>query len=187
LQGAQPYVRVGGNTQDFNTYNPNLTVAYNAIYNTSVTVDQPQVVEIGDKFFESFETWPNTKFSFGFKLGTVNETENLESVIGLAEIVCKFLGNEKLFSLEYGNEPDRGVIVGARPQGYGDEEYVREWLFGTRRIDHAMRQACPTFDPTKVGYLGLSISTLDRALNPNKTWNLGYNSDNNVNSFALHT
>ena len=67
--GTRPYIRVGGNTQDYALYNSSLKEAINGTYNLARSADYPTTIFIGPSYFESYHTWPNTKFSHGFNLG----------------------------------------------------------------------------------------------------------------------
>jgi hypothetical protein len=66
LTGAKPYIRFGGNTQDYALYNRSLKEATNGIYDLSRSSDYPTTLYIGQSFFESYETFPVTKFIHGF-------------------------------------------------------------------------------------------------------------------------
>jgi hypothetical protein len=62
LTGTKPYIRVGGNTQDYALYNGSLKEATNGTYDLSRSSDYPTALSIGPSFFESYETFPDTKF-----------------------------------------------------------------------------------------------------------------------------
>ena len=47
LSGSKPYIRVGGNTQDYAVFNKSQDVAEIGIYNPAITEDYPTTITIG--------------------------------------------------------------------------------------------------------------------------------------------
>ena len=148
-------------------------------------------IEIGNTFFEGYNNFLGSKFSHGFNLGLAGiSVRGWESLLKTIPVACQALEG-KLLYWEYGNEPDlysnpsnRGKI---RNNGWDDEEYVNQWLNGTRQIKATLDQACSTTDTADTGYLGPSFwSPDDSALTASGTWQAGLNADNNVKLFSFH-
>lgn len=189
LQGTKSYIRVGGNTQDFVIYNPDLEVGLRGIINASKTIDYPSVIEIGNKFFESYHTWKDVKFSFGFNLGGNNDSGNFDSVLKLAPLACKALARSKLYYWEYGNEPDQYATSSRGPvrkRDWNESEYVEEWLNGTRAIRGEIKKACPELQGSRYGYFGPSFAGLSTHLRSPRAWADGLNNDSIIKLFASH-
>jgi hypothetical protein len=101
LTGTKPYIRVGGNTQDYALYNGSLKEATNGTYDLSRSSDYPTTLYIGPSFFESYETFPDTRFLHGFNLALGgNGLEGLTNLLETAPIACKALSNGKLSEWE---------------------------------------------------------------------------------------
>jgi hypothetical protein len=142
LQGTKPYIRVGGNTQDFAVFNESLDVAIVGIVQPEISADYPTIIHIGPKWFQSYRTWPDVKYVHGFNLGR-NSTVAREGLIDSAPYACNALKGGRLLNWELGNEPDLFSSNGARPPSWNPEWYVRQWLHWTRRIYDAMTGPCP--------------------------------------------
>src|SRR3954447_8712576 len=56
FQGTKPYIRVGGNTQDYALYNASLKYALNGTVNPARSPDYPTTIYIGPSYFESYQT-----------------------------------------------------------------------------------------------------------------------------------
>ena len=95
LQGTNPYIRVGGNTQDYALYNARLPTATYGIYNLSKSADYPTTLSIGPSFFDSYSTWPDTKFIHGFNLAK-NGSVGLSSLLTTTSLACEALEGGKL-------------------------------------------------------------------------------------------
>ncbi|RAK86834.1 beta-glucuronidase [Aspergillus costaricaensis CBS 115574] len=180
LQGAKPYIRVGGNTQDFALYDPNLRAATNATYITSISTDYPLILSFGPAFFESYFTWPDTKFIHGFNLGK-NSSTDIELMLESVPVACKALEGGKLAYWELGNEPDlyktsaQGI---RRPANWTEQDYVNEWLNKTARIEKRLVKACPELADSK--YIAPSFAGVTNSLNPVVTWEKGLDNSRNI-------
>lgn len=98
--------------------------------------DYPTILSIGPSYFDSYSSFSSTKYIHGFNLGK-NGTAARASLIATVILVCKALGNDKLLYWEFGNEPDlfKTSAQGApRPADWSEQDYVNEWLAGTRAI-----------------------------------------------------
>ncbi|XXH05629.1 hypothetical protein Hte_012064 [Hypoxylon texense] len=190
LAGIKPYIRVGGNTQDYAIYNPELTIAINGTYNDSRSPDYPTTIEIGPAYFESYGTWPDVKFSHGFNLGGNHDDRQWATLLETAALACKALGKDKLYWWEYGNEPDLFATSSqgpVRPSNYNESDYVAEWLNGTRAIRGVLEESCPDLlgDDT-YGYLAPSFGGTGNHLKAPRTWADGLDVDGDIKLFSSH-
>ncbi|KAI1496008.1 hypothetical protein F5X99DRAFT_425265 [Biscogniauxia marginata] len=190
LTGTKPYIRVGGNTQDFAIYNPDLTIALNGTYNLSRSADYPTTIEIGPSFFESYTTWPDVKFSHGFNLGGNNDSRRWDTLIQTVPLACKALGKDRLYLWEYGNEPDlfsTNAQSPVRSLEWNESDYVAEWLNGTRAIKRLLQEHCPELVSNDTyGYLAPSFAGTDFHLKAPIAWADGLNEDENIKYFVSH-
>ncbi|KAI2472542.1 glycoside hydrolase family 79 protein [Annulohypoxylon bovei var. microspora] len=185
LAGVKPYIRVGGNTQDFAIYNSELKIALNGTYNLSRSADYPTTIEIGPAYFESYDTWPNVKFSHGFNMGGNHDDRQWETLLQTAAVVCKVLNGDKLYLWEYGNEPD--LFAGAvRPSNWNESEYVAEWLNGTRAIKSVLKESCPELSSGQYEFLAPSFAGTSNHLNTARTWADGLDDDKDIKLFSSH-
>ncbi|KAK7914657.1 Beta-glucuronidase [Apiospora marii] len=190
LQGDKPYIRVGGNTQDYAIYNENLTVALNGTVNVTRSPDYPTTIEIGPSFFESYSTWPNVKFSHGFNMGGNNDPRVQNTLTQTAELACKALGTDKLYVWEYGNEADLFATSAqgpVRPSNYNESDYVNEWLDGVAVIKSVIQKNCPDLaliDTYK--YMAPSFGGVANHLKAPLTWANGLDNTQNIKYFSSH-
>lgn len=193
LTGTKPYIRVGGNTQDYALYNASLETATYGIVNPKRSVDYPTTLYIGPSYFDSYSTWPDTKFIHGFNLGlggNSSHPEGWETLLETVPLACKALGKDKLLWWEYGNEPDlfstssQGAV---RPPGWHESEYVAQWLNGTRAIKSQLATACPELlGNDTYGYLAPSFAGTNNHLKYWTTWQDGLNADNDIKLISSH-
>jgi hypothetical protein len=155
----------------------------------SKSVDYPYIIYIGPSFFESYATWPKTKFSHGFNLGK-NGSEGLETLLNTVPLACKALQDGKLAYWELGNEPDlfktssQGPV---RPSNWTEQDYVDEWLAKSRKIHDALAKACPEMATEKnYQYLAPSFAGLTNSLDPVATWKDDLNTDKNIALNSVH-
>ncbi|KAL2756573.1 glycoside hydrolase family 79 protein [Sodiomyces alcalophilus JCM 7366] len=191
LQGVRPYVRVGGNTQDYALYNESLPQAVHGLYDYNRSRDYPTTIQIGPSFFESYSTFNDTKFTHGFNLalGAIRP-EGWETLIDTVPLACKAIGKDNLDHWEYGNEPDLYSVSTqgpVRPLTWNSDTYVAQWLNGTRRIRQALEEACPgMLDDTLYRYVAPSNGGVYNPLQAEDQWASGLNSDGNVGLFSTH-
>ncbi|KAI4864979.1 glycoside hydrolase family 79 protein [Hypoxylon rubiginosum] len=190
LAGIKPYIRVGGNTQDYAIYNPELTIAINGTYNDSRSPDYPTTIEIGPAYFESYGTWPDVKFSHGFNLGGNHDDRQWDTLLETAALACKALGRDKLYWWEYGNEPDLFATSSQGPvraSNYNESDYVAEWLNGTRAIRGVLEENCPDLLGSHTyGYLAPSFGGTNNHLKAPRTWADGLDADGDIKLFSSH-
>lgn len=105
-------------------------------------------------------------------------------------LACAALGPDKLYTWEYGNEPDlyasssQGPV---RPQPWNDTTYVSQWINGTHEILARLEEACPELlDPSLYGYMAPSFSGANRALHSVGTWAAGLDQDADIKLYSKH-
>ncbi|MCJ1417931.1 hypothetical protein MMC32_004276 [Xylographa parallela] len=200
LTGTKPYIRVGGTSADEALYNVSLqTSAVNRNARSRPSAGSLphgiSSIEIGETFFESYGTWPDTKYTHAFSLGLAGIcAAGWSSLIATVPIACKALGNGKLLWWEYGNEPD--LYSNSNPGGpqqfrrgpWGDPEYVFQWQNGTRQIRETLAQACPDMATADAyGYIAPSFWLPDNnELTIGGTFSSGLNADNDVKLISFH-
>ncbi|KAM0450911.1 hypothetical protein ACHAO4_006303 [Trichoderma viride] len=147
LSGSKPYIRVGGNTQDYALYNASLKTSLVGIVDPSRSPDYPTTIHIGPSYFESYSTWPGVKFSHGLNLGLgANRSEGWQTLVDTVPLACKALSQGNLYTWEYGNEPDlystsaQGPV---RPSTWNESTYAWQWLNGTAEIKKQIQKHCP--------------------------------------------
>ena len=200
LTGTKPYIRVGGTSADEALYNVSLQTT--AVNRTAKNRPSPDLlpsnidsIEIGDIFFESYSTWPDTKYTHGFNLGLAGmSAAGWSSLLATVPTACKALGNGKLLWWEYGNEPDLysnsspGGPAQLRSSSWGDPEYVFQWQNGTRQIKEVLAQACPDMaTPDTYGYIAPSFWVPDNnELTIAGTFSNGLNADSDIKLISFH-
>ncbi len=189
--GTKPYIRVGGNTQDYALYNASLPEALNGTYDLAKSADYPTTVHIGPSFFESYGTWPGVKFSHGFNLGLGgNRSDGWQTLLDTVPLACKALGPDKLYLWEYGNEPDlfstsaQGPV---RQANWDESTFVAQWLNGTRQIEKLLQQHCPELLKGNLyRYMAPSFAGTHNHLRAPAAWQAGLNADKNIPIFSSH-
>lgn len=145
-----------------------------------MSVDYPYIVYIGPSFFESYSTWPNTRFIHGFNLAK-NSSEALKSLLDTVPLVCQALQGGKLASWELGNEPDLYKTSQVRPANWTEQDYVDEWLTKSRDIRHALAEACPELATnSNYKYIAPSFAGISNSLQPIATWKDGLSTDHDI-------
>ena len=187
--GTKPYIRVGGNTQDYAVFNKSLGVASVGIVNPNISADYPTTLTIGPAYFESYETWPDTRFVHGFNLGR-NSTVARQGLIDSVPYACKALEGGKLLHWELGNEPDlfkTSAQGHVRPANWTEQDYVNEWLYWTRAIKAAMQDACPDLaSNANYTYYAPSFAGTTNSLDPIVTWEDGLDTDKDIAIISSH-
>ena len=189
IQGTNPIIRVGGNTQDYPLYNASLPTATYGIYNSNKSSDYPTTLFIGPEYFDSYSTWPNTTFIHGFNLAK-NGSIGYNSLLATVPLVCKALEGGKLAYWELGNEPDlyKTSAQGAvRPASWNEQDYVDEWLYKTRAIKKTMAATCPDLTTdAKYKYIAPSFAGTSNSLDPIRTWHDGLDTDHDISLISSH-
>ncbi|KAF2169012.1 glycoside hydrolase family 79 protein [Zasmidium cellare ATCC 36951] len=190
ISGTKPHIRVGGNTQDYAVFNKSQTEAFIGIYDPAITEDYPTTITIGPAFFDSYHTWPGTKYVHGFNLGR-NSTTARQGLIDSAPYACRALENGRLLYWELGNEPDLFKTSGqrdVRPPTWNEQDYVDEWLKYSREIRTAMRTACPELatDAAYKYYAPSFAGTGTNSLDPIVAWQDGLDADKDIAIISSH-
>ncbi|KAI1328993.1 glycoside hydrolase family 79 protein [Xylariaceae sp. FL0255] len=192
--GTKPYIRVGGNTQDYYIFNSTQKQGLIGTVNATRSPDYPTTISIGPAYFESFETWPGTRFSYGFNLGGNNYSaatirSTLEST---AQYACRTLGTDKLYLYEYGNEPDLYSTASfpvRNNANWTDEAYVEQWLNGTRFIKSVIEEACPeqlSGSSPAYAYMAPSFGGVGNHLKQPGVWEAGLDTDKDIKYASTH-
>lgn len=114
-------------SRDYYLYDANQKEALVGFVNPVRSPDYPTTITIGKSYFESYSTWPNTKFIHGLGLGK-NGTAGRETLLATVPLACKALGNNLAY-WELGNEPDLYKTSAQGPVGsktYTEKVYVNE-------------------------------------------------------------
>ncbi|KAJ9663459.1 hypothetical protein H2201_005667 [Coniosporium apollinis] len=179
LSGTKPFIRVGGKT-------------HTSVKGTVVlerSRDYPTILSVGPSYFDSHSIFSNTKYIHGFNLGK-NGTTARQSLLATVPLACKALGNGKLLYWEFSNEPDlfKTSAQGAvRPRDWDEQDYVNEWLAGSRAIGNAMRRACPEMaSDAAFKWIAPSFAGPDNDLDPVIAWNSGLNRDGIIGQISMH-
>jgi len=187
VTGSKPYIRVGGNTQDYALYNASLPYALNGTYDLNRSPDYPTTIFIGPSYFESYDTWEDVKFSHGLNFGLGgNNSAGWQTLLDSVPLVCRALGG-KLYAWQYGNEPDlfstssHGIV---RPPSWNEEIYVEQWRNGTRAIDSLIDENCPEL--RSFGYLAPAFAGLGNKLKAPAAWKAGLSSEASIKLFSTH-
>lgn len=189
--GTKPYIRVGGNTQDYALYNASLPYALNGTFDYSRSSDYPTTIFIGPSYFESYNTWPGVKFSHGFNMGLGgNNSAGWQTLLDTVGLACKAIGPDKLYAWEYGNEPDlfstssQGPV---RPSNWNESTYVSQWLNGTRQIRALLEASCPDMLANGTySYLAPSFAGTSNHLRAPVAWADGLDVDKDIQVFSTH-
>ncbi|AEO70011.1 glycoside hydrolase family 79 protein [Thermothielavioides terrestris NRRL 8126] len=191
ISGTKPYIRVGGNTQDYALYDASLPFALNGTVDPARSPDYPTTITIGPSFFESYNTWEHVKFSHGFNLGLgANRSSGWQTLLDTVPLACKALGDGKLYAWSYGNEPDlystsaQGPV---RPPDWNESLYVFQWLNGTRTIKRLIEEHCPELATDDVyGYMAPDFGGTGNHLKAPATWAAGLDDDKDIKLFSTH-
>lgn len=155
----------------------------------AVSTDYPYILYIGPSFFESYSTWPDTKFSHGFNMGK-NGTAAMDTLLATASLACNALKSGKLMNWELGNEPDLFKTTSphpVRPLDWSESDYVDEWLAKTRTMKRKLAKSCPDMaTEATYKYLAPSFAGLTNSLDAVKTWQDGLDADHDIALNSMH-
>lgn len=176
--------------RDYALYNASLKVATNGTYIPSISKDYPLILYIGPSYYESFNTWPDTKFIYGFNLAK-NTTEASESISNSVPQACKALSNGNLLYWEMGNEPDlfktsaQGIT---RPKSWDEADYVNEWMNKTNMVKDLLAKNCDQsfVSSSSFRWIAPSFAGTNNSLNATKTWQAGLGKEKDIALFSSH-
>ncbi|KIX02569.1 uncharacterized protein Z518_08510 [Rhinocladiella mackenziei CBS 650.93] len=189
IQGSNPIVRVGGNTQDYATFNASQKTALIGTFDFNRSKDYPTTISIGPSYFDSYSTWPNITYVHGFNLGK-NGTVGHDTLAGTVPLACKALSNGKLAYWQLGNEPDlfktsaQGPV---RPSWWNETDYVEEWLTKTRIMKQLIQTNCPdVMKQGKFKFYAPGFAGTANSLDLITTWAAGLNADHDISFIDSH-
>ncbi|KAF2147960.1 glycoside hydrolase family 79 protein [Myriangium duriaei CBS 260.36] len=175
-----PVARVGGNSQDEAIYDDTLTVPLAP----SCTADSLAGLCLGKTFFDSYGTFPNTKYSHGFNLAWNNASgyRTLEQTVALA---CHAINASIFDAWEYGNEPNL-YRTQVRPKSWTTQDYILEWFNGTVRLASFLQQLCPN-SVSESGLIAPSLSNPWSEIHPaDVAASYKQDSGSRVTRFSMH-
>jgi hypothetical protein len=140
---------------------------------------------IGKSFFDSYGSFPRTRYSHGFNLAW-NNASGYNTLAATVPLACKAIGAQNLETWEYGNEPD--LYLGKwRPENWTEADYVTEWENGTSHIYSYLQQACPELvSPNLFTFMAPSLSSPGSKLRPTTIFSDGLDSNHTVKQISLH-
>ena len=191
LAGVNPYIRVGGLTQDYALYNASLKVGLVGDVDPAKSTDYPTTTTIGPAFFESYQTWPGLHYSHGFNLALgANSSASRRTLVETASMAFKTIGKSRHYTWEYGNEPNSYAISAegvVRPPTWNEAEYTKQWLDGISEIQRQMRIHCPEFGHGDyLGFMAPSYDDRVSNLNASIVWNDGLDKSRSVRWYSVH-
>lgn len=154
-----------------------------------MSTDYPYIIHIGPSYFESYYSFPGSKFSHGFNMGK-NSTAAMNTLLETVPLACKALKDGRLMHWELGNEPDLFKTTtphAVRPADWSEEDYVDEWLSKTELMKRQLAKSCPdmaTDDLYK--FIAPSFAGMENSLNPVKTWQAGLDDDHDIALNSMH-
>ncbi|KAJ5662692.1 hypothetical protein N7462_011618, partial [Penicillium macrosclerotiorum] len=179
--GAHPHIRVGGTSADRAIYNSSQSqsIILSEEYNNGI----PLEVFLGPVFFEGFENFPGTPWTFQVNLAN-NKSNALENALAEAEVALKHI-KENLVAFEVGNEPD--LYAGeVRPLKYSEAEYVQEWERFADAISKRVLRGNPYgLDDWKL-FQALTFATKDDGWSTAKAYSEGIYTTGHIKTISLH-
>lgn len=128
--GKPPHMRIGGNTQDYMVFSPNMN-QWTWINNPDAAGAgdyAPNHMLIGPRFFQAANRFPQgTPVTWGLNLA-YQASDYIERIVDMANQVVENTPRLHLVSFEIGNEPDLYLQNGFRTGQWGGSVYVQQWL-----------------------------------------------------------
>lgn len=170
------------------------------IYNTLRSSDYPSELTIGLAYFESYHTLPGTRFSHGLNMAMAINAAGRQTLLDSVPLACNALspdehGSPRLYTWEFGNEANlysTSAQAVVRPKTWSNEDYVAEWLNGTRLIIDLLQEHCPGLAASNSSrnhtdqFMAPSFTGTDSSVNAPQAWEAGLGSDNGVELFSKH-
>ena len=162
-------------------------------FNYTKTASQnPTVLEYGGPFFESYQTFPNTKFIHGFNLAKQGEGYR-RNLYGGAVVACNALKGGKLLYWELGNEPDMYAVASTpaangnvRPKSWNDAAFATEWLNVTRELKQQMGFTCKDMVTTDAYKFIAPSFAGTQGMDPWEAFQAGIDKDKIIAEFSSH-
>ncbi|KAI2631653.1 glycoside hydrolase family 79 protein [Xylaria nigripes] len=135
--GAPPHIRIGGHTQDFMVYDPQMTQW--DVINMTTTQDQGVVLtdslHYGPQFFQAANRLPTgTPVTWGLNLA-YNGSGFLDGLVTVASLALDQAPNIKITGFELGDDPSHYGINKFRDlASWNGHEYVKEWQYCTATL-----------------------------------------------------
>ena len=143
---------------------------------------------VGPRFFQGFNQWPNVQYIVGLNQN-YNGTFGRSNLLAQVEAFCDIVDPSHFYAWEFGNEADLFAHIFRRPPTWDEQNYVQDWLNGTRAIAAEVENnaACASlnpavFDSPSFGLYGPPYSNLNAV----KVAQDGINQDGNVVLWSLH-
>ncbi|XDG09317.1 hypothetical protein ABKA04_008932 [Annulohypoxylon sp. FPYF3050] len=134
--GGTPLLRVGGTSGDHGLFN----ASQKDPTNFPATKSSPPLkdgVTLGPSFFNAFDNWPGAKFEFMVPFKNTSYSHTLE----WAKTGMSHIGNESLYALEIGNEPN---FYSWFKSGHA-AEYVKRYT----NLQNELKQSIPSLNGPK--------------------------------------
>lgn len=134
LTGQPPHFRIGGNTGDQMVWNASATKP--EVFENPTSDNKTYQWFIGPGFLDALDHLPpGTPVTLNVNLAYLG-ADAVERNVQEAHAALTQPHNISIFSFEIGNEPDRYVTMGYRPQGYREiPGYGAEWLERAQAIN----------------------------------------------------
>jgi hypothetical protein len=128
--GVPPWIRLGGNTQDYFKWDENMDEWYweNNPDATGQGAFPSDHMIIGPRYFQALDRFPEgTPLTFGLNLA-YEEDDYIDQIVTMATQALERLENPEVISFEIGNEPDLYLQNGFRTGSWGGNVYTQQWL-----------------------------------------------------------
>jgi hypothetical protein len=167
-------------SKDHSFYYPDQEKTIERIYQDP-SDDQPNLINYGPGFFESYHTLGPVPFIHGLNLA---QNESVSRLIAAATAACHSIGSQ-LHLVELGNEWDYDPQR-YRPASYSVHDYVDEWNLKSAAVMAAIREACPDLDLGFMAPTFIFLDTIDEAWTAEEVFNLGYDPNRLTRELAFH-
>jgi hypothetical protein len=156
--GIKPLIHAGGSPQDFAVSNKSLNTAIGGIVDPAKSPDYRTTITVGPAYFESYLTWPDTKFIHEFNLGK----------------------NDSIAR--------QGLLDSVRTSTWNEQDYVTEWLIWTKRVRMAMERLGPELAARRRHkyYVSSFAGTGSNGMDPILVWEARLNADKDIALISSH-
>lgn len=162
--GAHPFIRVGGSSTDRLWYNESQEIFSFVYYDPqspTYAYGIADEVRVNDVWFEGFENFPGSHWSFQVNMGKGFTMEGgLNNTLVASRKVMDIV-RDKLESFELGNEPENMEAFFQRPKGYKLADYVEEWNYYASEVSKNLLKGNPYGLPEKRFFQAFTTSGMD--------------------------